>query len=284
MIQEKIPIHSIHKDSKIAIEVKRFVNVDSTKIHQKKPHRDDHYLLYFQEKGTSSVIVDFITIDLKAMDILCILPGQVHYGVSAIDSYAWSISLDGAFINEFYLPFFEELILQNKALSLEKEISSILSRNFELLNDLIENKNNVFFSQTIIKGLVDSCVGIFASGYHDIEEKNILTSRPLAIVREFKKLLLKSYVTIKSPSDYAKLLHISSSYLNESSKQVTGFPVSYWIQQQIIIEAKRALYYTNDTVKEIAYALGYEDATYFSRLFSNLVGMSALEFRKQSRI
>jgi AraC-like DNA-binding protein len=88
---------------------------------------------------------------------------------------------------------------------------------------------------------------------------------------------------MKSPSEYAAALNISPSYLNEVVKDTTGHPVSYWIHQEIILEAKRMLFYTNSTVKEISYALGYNDTTYFIRLFSKNAGMPPLQFRCNSR-
>lgn len=55
------------------------------------------------------------------------------------------------------------------------------------------------------------------------------------------------------------------SYLNECVKNITGFSVSYHIQQRIILEAKRMLFYTNKSIKEIAIELGYDDYPYFSK-------------------
>ena len=88
---------------------------------------------------------------------------------------------------------------------------------------------------------------------------------------------------MKSPGAYAAALNISTSYLNEAVKDTTGLPVSYWIQQEVVIEAKRLLYYTDKTVKEIAYELGFDDHAYFSRLFVKAEGITALTFRKQYR-
>jgi len=70
--------------------------------------------------------------------------------------------------------------------------------------------------------------------------------------------------------------------LNECVKNATGHPVSYHIQQRIILEAKRLLYHSGKSVKEIATQLGYDDYPYFSRLFTKITGMSALAFRNRN--
>jgi len=99
------------------------------------------------------------------------------------------------------------------------------------------------------------------------------------ITLEFRQLVTQRFKTMKSPADYAEAMHLSLSYLNEIVKETTGFPVSYWIQQEVILEAKRLLYYSQCSVKEIAFELGYEDHTYFSRLFKKQAGQTPGEFR-----
>ena len=71
----------------------------------------------------------------------------------------------------------------------------------------------------------------------------------------------------------------SVPYLNEVIKEQTGYPVSYWIQQEILQEAKRLLYYTPMNSKEIAFSLGYDDYAYFPRFFKKNVGVTPLGFR-----
>ena len=100
---------------------------------------------------------------------------------------------------------------------------------------------------------------------------------------QFKNLLTNEIREVKSPEAYAAKLNISEAYLSETLKKTTGFPPSYWIQQEVVMEAKRLLYHSDLTVKEISHALGYTDHSYFSRLFTKITGISALTFRKQYR-
>jgi AraC-like DNA-binding protein len=95
--------------------------------------------------------------------------------------------------------------------------------------------------------------------------------------------LERDFLTAKRPTEYAQKLNISTSYLNECVKYTTGHPVSFHLQQRVILEAKRFLYYSEKSVKEIADELGYDDYPYFSRLFTKVTGMSALAFRNKNR-
>jgi AraC-like DNA-binding protein len=47
-----------------------------------------------------------------------------------------------------------------------------------------------------------------------------------------------------------------------------------------MLEAKRRLFYTNESVKEIAFRLGYDDYAYFTRLFTKVCGISPTRFRE----
>lgn len=65
--------------------------------------------------------------------------------------------------------------------------------------------------------------------------------------------------------------------------KITGFSVSHWIHHEIVLEAKRLLYHSEYSVKEIAHELGYEDHAYFSRLFKEVVRQTPGEFRRRYR-
>jgi YesN/AraC family two-component response regulator len=93
----------------------------------------------------------------------------------------------------------------------------------------------------------------------DVKEPFILQSLKDAIERNFKKKY--------SASDYAEVLNISVKALGKITKSYFNKTITELISERIIIEAKRELYLTKKTVKEIAHELGYEDEHYFSRFF-----------------
>lgn len=76
------------------------------------------------------------------------------------------------------------------------------------------------------------------------------------------------------------MLNISEVYLNEAVKESTGISVGSYIRDLVIVQAKRKLAYTTMSAKEIAYALGYDDYPYFSKLFKKSTGKSLAEFRR----
>jgi AraC family transcriptional regulator, transcriptional activator of pobA len=87
------------------------------------------------------------------------------------------------------------------------------------------------------------------------------------ILQKLKDAIEENFKIKHSPADYAELLYITPKALAKITKSHFNKTLSSLINERIIIEAKRELYLTDKTVKEIAYELGYEDEYYFSRFF-----------------
>lgn len=135
---------------------------------------------------------------------------------------------------------------------------------------------------SIVKESCNTLLALVISQY--LAESRITEkySRFETITKQFKTALELNFTTIKSPGAYADILNISSSYLNECVKTATGNSVSCYIQQRVILEAKRLLYHSDKSIKEIALELGYDDYSYFTRLFSKIVQMTPLAFRNKN--
>jgi AraC-like DNA-binding protein len=144
------------------------------------------------------------------------------------------------------------------------------------------NKTEILY-HSILKESCNTLIALIISQYLALEKPTVYHTRFEDITRAFKTTLEKNYKKVKNPRDYAGLLNLSTSYLNECVKVTTGKPVSIHIQQRIILEAKRLLYHSGKSVKEIADELGYDDFSYFTRLFSKAVGMSPTAFLAKNR-
>ncbi|WP_295129323.1 AraC family transcriptional regulator [uncultured Chitinophaga sp.] len=280
-----IPVHSISDRSELGLEVRK---VNRVTMHEESAsetaHRDDHYLFVFHEKGTTRLMLDFEELVLEGSTIFCILPGQVHRLGQSADGEGWMIAAEISWVNEIYLDVLEAQVSQLRPLALNEGEASVLRDAMQLFSRVTERAGAFPLSSHIIRNLANTCIGLFAAAYLEKDQSTEnAESRPRSITRQFRKLVAKEYKTLKSPAAYAAALNISPSYLNEAVKDNTGFPVSYWIHREITMEARRMLYYTDNNVKEIAWALGYEDPAYFTRLFTKAAGSSPQQFRKDYR-
>ncbi|MEA5258893.1 helix-turn-helix domain-containing protein [Arcicella aquatica] len=100
------------------------------------------------------------------------------------------------------------------------------------------------------------------------------------ILQSLKDSIENNFKVKHSPSDYAEHLNISAKALAKITKTHFNKTLTDLIAERIVIEAKRELYLTNKTVKEIAFELGYDDEYYFSRFFKNNADVSPQLFRE----
>lgn len=99
-------------------------------------------------------------------------------------------------------------------------------------------------------------------------------------IRQFNILVDMHFRTMKQVADYADLLHKSPKTLaNLFSRHQQPSPLSI-IHNRISLEAKRQLIFTEASIKEIAYDLGFEEVTHFTRFFKKKIGESPASFRK----
>ena len=100
------------------------------------------------------------------------------------------------------------------------------------------------------------------------------------ILQNLKNYIEANYKTKHTASDYAEMLSITPKALTKLTKTHYNKTLTDLISERIVIEAKRELYLTNKTVKEIAYELGYNDEYYFSRFFKKNADVSPQHYRE----
>lgn len=100
------------------------------------------------------------------------------------------------------------------------------------------------------------------------------------VLQNLKEAIDKDFKSKHTPKDYADLLNISPNALAKITKNHFNKTLTSLIAERIIIEAKRELYLTNKSIKEVAYELGYDDEYYFSRFFKKNVNVSPQVYRE----
>jgi len=245
-----------------------------------RSHRDGGHSFVLQEKGITHIEIDFQKYKIEAPAVMYIHPNQVHrlIGFENATISSWIIT------SERLLPELLQLLeglTPVAPLSLKKETQTILSQTASLCIQFSARKQEKLYHQ-ILKESCNTLVAVVASQYLAQAKPTQHYSRFEGITKAFRLLLERNFTTDKSPMAYAKRLNISTPYLNECVKTTTGYSVSYHIQQRIVLEAKRLLYHSGRSVKEIAGDLGYEDYAYFVRFFAKVSGMTPVAFRRKN--
>jgi AraC family transcriptional activator of pobA len=98
--------------------------------------------------------------------------------------------------------------------------------------------------------------------------------------QQFRHLLETHYREQWDVQTYAKALHTSISSLNRLCQEKAGNSAKGLIQERVLLEAKRRLIYTQESLERVAESLGFKDPAYFSRFFKNLAGVPPSDYRK----
>lgn len=102
-------------------------------------------------------------------------------------------------------------------------------------------------------------------------------------VRQLKDLIARHHREQLTVAAYARMLRLSATHLNRSTRQVTGMSTHDLIMERSMDEARRALVFTEYSIQSIAENLGFSDSAYFSRCFRKRTGMTPRSYREGER-
>ena len=177
---------------------------------------------------------------------------------------------------EFYLDIFKIFNIQGEfsCLPLTADNAAELEKIYALLEDEYAVGQNSFL---ILKALLK----VFLLKLIRIKE-HVFTSQDVNQKRvyEFMLLLEENYMEERTAEYYASKLGISAKRLNQILKDKLDKTGMQLIHDRIIMEAKRKIIHSENTLKEIAYNLGFSDRPYFSRFFKKQTGQSPEDFQK----
>ncbi|MOA29015.1 HTH-type transcriptional activator RhaR [compost metagenome] len=100
-------------------------------------------------------------------------------------------------------------------------------------------------------------------------------------ITEFKNLVTENYNENFTIDQYAAKLNISAEVLNQLCKNKTELTAKQLQLDIKITEAKRLLLYASLNTSEIAFKLGFDDNSYFSRIFKKKTGFTPVTFREK---
>jgi len=251
------------------------------------PHRHDFYTILLVKNGSGKHFVDYVEYSLKPYSIFLLSPGQVHQIVCDTIPSGDIIMFNEEFLHLNYISadFISNLGLFSCSTSVppveasEESFEKLISYSNEIKNAF---QNNDYFKYDIItsyiKLLLIEC-NRFAVHSKDTNPQSIEAGRP--IVKMFKELLENNFARWHRVDTYALQLNITPDYLNNVLKSAIGKSAKELIVQRIVLEAKRLGLHTGMSSKEIAFSLGFDDPSHFSKLFKNETSQPFSDFRAQ---
>lgn len=250
--------------------------------------RLNYYTIILIANGKGKLKADFTEYPFKQNTLMCFVPYQpfmietskaingfiinFHPDFFCIHKHQKEVACNGVLFNDIYKPPF--VVLEQK--DTEVFYTMFEQMKIEMLNlqlaqyELLVSYLKIFLITASRLKVTQTPQA--KQDFADLKEPFIL--------QNLKDAIEKHYKTKHSANDYALLLNITSKALAKTTKLHFNKTITDLIAERIIIEAKRELYLTSKTVKEIAYELGYEDEHYFSRFFKTNADVSPQLFRE----
>ncbi|WP_419869243.1 AraC family transcriptional regulator [Chryseobacterium sp. CT-SW4] len=255
--------------------------------HIEKPHRHDFYVTVLFTKGTGIHEIDFQRYEVSEGSIFFLSPGQVHSWELSDETDGYIFFHSQEYFDLYYVnqklrnfPFFgsssSHKKLQLGAGELKETVSLFKKMEEEFHSSHIMKDN---FILSLITQLYIHSTRQFS------REDNILVS-PTSFsyfkhFQDFESLLNEHFATRKSIAYYASLLNITPKHLNRITQTVVRKTASEIITERVMLEAKRMLIYLDESLVDIAFKLGYEEYSYFVRVFRKNTGITPTQFIKK---
>ena len=260
----------------------------SSHKHIEKPHRHDFYVTVIFTKGTGIHEIDFQKYSVSEGSIFFLSPGQVHSWELSPDTDGYIFFFSQPYYEMHYVnqklknfPFFNSPSFPRK-LQLQSEELVDMIRLFEAIGSEHESQN--VMKESFILSLITQIYIQSVREFSKDDEKTSATSVSyFKHYQDFENLLEESFTFQKSISYYASQLNISAKHLNRITQTVMQKTASEIITERVILEAKRMLIYLDEGLVEIAFRLGYEEYSYFARMFRKNSGITPSQFIKNHK-
>ncbi|RKQ49907.1 AraC-like DNA-binding protein [Roseivirga pacifica] len=261
---------------------------DHVERHHKEilvPHKHDFYLTVLFTRGSGIHEIDFNRYRIEPGAVFFLSPGQSHFwepsadaeGVIFFHSKAFfDLAFNGRSVED--LPFFDSLF-NPPQLVLSTNTDGFASRFSGVLE---EYRGEAPFRGQVIRAMLDLLYLQLSRVYLKANDGKIghvgTDAKHLA---QFDQLVERYYKTDKSAGQYAQRMNMTVRHLNRITRALLNKPTTVLIMERVVLEAKRLLVNTNNSLTDVALALGFEDYAYFSRVFKKYSGLSPSQFAKQ---
>lgn len=279
----RLPLHNSAQFSDIGIVLRR-IDPNGDGIAQiTYAHQDDYYIFGILESGSGCGVIDLMEHHITAGDIFIVQPGQVHRFIDSENAEGWLLFADSKHVGNIEKCIFDRFSLFASSFKIDAKREGELTQIAAILADRMSgNLDDDKLSRITATRLTETFISIIAEAIQSIDMQYLrFSQRHIDIVLSLRHLLAEHLATSRQPSYYASRLNISTVYLNEVVKKVTGMNSTIFIKNEVVLRAKRMLVHSHLSIKEISIKLGFDDSAYFSRMFTSSTGISPTSFRQK---
>lgn len=245
------------------------------------PHRHSTHELLWVQEGRGSYRIDHIVQDFQPGTLLNIPAGQVHL-------ISEDVQFTGYLI-QFHDSFLPARPVSHSAFSLDASLSFayFCPIGYRKIDYLFEEMYHEFHASQegfveIIRSYLKAVMVLADRSRSKHALDNGSACEEVSLVDAFYRVLDQNFAKGYGVSEYADMLNVTPRKLTATVSGRLGKTANQIIQDRILLEAQRMLTFTEMTVKEIAFALGFEDPSYFCRVFRKMLNTSPAEWREKN--
>jgi len=247
------------------------------------PHRHSYYTVIWSFNEAGQHVVDTHTFPFRPQTIWFIAPGEVHCIEPPQPQGVMLLFIPELFpsraIDEGFLAKLSLFRSHGHPIALSDDNAAALMKHTVAMTDAF------FSTDTFRMERIEAHLKLFLLECNQLlvmqrckPVKHDTCQHPA--VAAFKKMVSERLHEWHKVDDYAGALSLSPHYLSELFGQVVGQSPKEYISAQITSEAKRLALFSNLSVKEIGFRLGFDDPARFSRFFKQQTGLSFQAFRQ----
>ena len=249
------------------------------------PHRHNYYSVIWPFSGSGRHLIDFNEYPILPHYIFFVSPKQVHQIISDPETTGLVILFTPEFLmkNSIREDFISNLrLFRNSSDTPALPLANPMLQN--LLLFATHMKEAYASEQELKYETIGAYLKLFliecnrhCSLFPDTNTQSLEVGK--SMVQRFKNLVETHFQQWHQVKEYAAALSVSPNYLNEVIKSTIGISAKDFIQNRLLLEAKRTAVFTGKSSKEIAFELGFDDPSHFSKFFRSGAGQSLLEFK-----
>ena len=276
--------YDLHKDdvARLQFELKVLDEAFLAREHIYKAHRHSFFqVLWFKSSGNH--FIDYEVISHPANTLFLIHPNQVHYFCPKSSNDGFLLHFNDSFIGKlstqilarFSISIFNQM--GGNFIHLDAQQVEAFGHSYRAIQTELEiqqdNYSEIVFHQFL--GLLYQIERIKkAQSPFDLD-----TNSDFRTVVRFKELVQQHMAHLLSIEFYADELHVTPKKLTQLCKQFVHQTPGHLIKGMKILEAKRMISKHGISVKEVAFALGYDQHTYFTKLFKKETHLTPKQFQ-----
>lgn len=274
-------------DLKDYFAIKNFVLSDKTLVFREHPLDEplvfNGFILTICLNGKSDIRLNYKDYSFEKNDVFTYMPNQIFMvKEKSADFVIENLFLSADYVLSLPLP-------RNFDLLKKMRINPIIKAGEERIHTMLEyhsliakshRQEDNLYKEEQTKALIYALL-MEASICYSVSEREAspTVSRQEILTDEFFSLMLKEYKKERSVAYYADKLCLTPKYLSMAVKKVTGHPISEWLNEVVIIEAKRLLKATDYTALQISEELNFSNPSFFGKFFKQYTGMSPLQYK-----